>query len=121
MNHIETKILNIDLLRTSDYHDIFLSQHLADKHLCDDKPHLFPERHEYYLDDKNDSDYGSRTLFSPKRKPDLTKYILWTDSVYLTDLSYFIHCPFTFAPHTDIHSVKTNPLQHWEFLLTSYI
>ena len=36
VNHIETKILKIDSLRTGDYHIICLSRHLDDKHLCDD-------------------------------------------------------------------------------------
>ena len=66
--------------------------------------------------------YGARMLFSPKRKPDETKYMLWTDSVHLTDSSFFLHGPFNFDSHTDIVSAKQFiALHHWEFLLTSCI
>ena len=59
-------------------------------------------------------------VFSPRRKPDLTKYMLWTDSVYLTDQSCSIHRLFNFDSQSDI--ISTNQyiiLRHWEFLLTA--
>ena len=34
-------------------------------------------------------------LFLPKRKPNLNKYMLWSDSVHLTDPKYFIYGPFS--------------------------
>ena len=68
----------MDSLRTIDYHVTFLSRHPTDKNLCD-------EWHEKYLDEENVTMYGARMLFSPKRKPDQTKYMLWIDSVHLTD------------------------------------
>ena len=66
--------------------------------------------------------YGARILFSPKRKPNQTEYMLWTDLVHVTDSSCFLHGPFSFDSHTDIVSAKQFiALQHWDFLLTSFI
>ena len=93
-------------LRTGDYHVTFLSRHCDDKHLCTDKARWWPEWHNYYLDDENFPMYGAHMLFSPKGKADQTNYILWTDSVHLTDLSCFLHGPFNFDSHTDIVSAK---------------
>ena len=93
MNYLETKILKINSLCIGDYHITYLSRHPADKHLCDNAARWWPEWHEYYLDDNNIPVYCDRTLFSPKRKPDLAKYMLWSDSVHLTDPSCFIHGP----------------------------
>ena len=76
--------------------------------------------HDYYLDNSNTPVYGVRMLFSPKQKPDLTKNILWTDSVHLTDSSYFLHGQFNFDSQSDIISANQYiPLLHWEFLLLS--
>ena len=44
--------------------------------------------------------------FSPKRKVHLTKYILWTDSVHLTDTFCFLHGPFNFDSQSDIISTS---------------
>ena len=79
----------MDLLRTESYHITFLSRYPADKHLCADAVRWWPEWHKYYLDDSNLPVHGAHMIFSPKRKPDLTRYMLWTDSVYLTDTSCF--------------------------------
>ena len=66
--------------------------------------------------------YGSRMLFKPNRKPNLTKYMVWTDSVHLTNFACFIHGPFNFDSHSDVISAKQfAALRHWEFLLTSCI
>ena len=72
----------MDSLRTGDYHVTFLSRHPADKHLCDDNARCWHEWYEYYLDDEDVPVYGARIHFSPKRKPDQTKYMLMTDSVH---------------------------------------
>ena len=73
-----------------------------------------------HLDDQNIPVYGTRILFGPKRKPNLNKYILWTDSVQLTDLSCYIHGLFNFDSRSDIISANQFiALNHWEFLLTS--
>ena len=45
-------------------------------------------------------------------------YMLWSDSIHLTDTKYFIHDPFNYDTHDDI--IKPNPhvvLTHWEFFL----
>ena len=79
MDHLETEILKINSLRAGDYHVTFLSCHPADKSL---------ECHKYYLDDNDVLVYDARILITPKRKPYLVKYILWSDSIHLTD--YFV-------------------------------
>jgi len=76
VNLHETEILKIDSLRTGDHHVTFLFRHPADKHLCDDVAHWWPEWHEYCLDNSNISVYGARMLFSPKRKAESSKYTL---------------------------------------------
>ena len=59
-------------------------------------------------------------FFSPKRKPDLTERILWTDSVHLTDTSCYLHGPFNFDSQSYIMSTNTYiALRHWEFLVFS--
>ena len=58
-------------------------------------------------------------LFGPKRKPDSNKYILWTDSVHLTDPSCYLNVPFNFDSHSDVITAKQHvTLTHWEYLLT---
>ena len=58
-------------------------------------------------------------LLSPERKPNLKKFMLWSDFVHLTDTNYFIHGPFNYDDHDDIiqpnHHVA---LTHWEFLFS---
>ena len=76
INHHETEILKIDLLCTGNYHVTFLSHHPADKYICDDVNRWLLEWHKYYLDDSNIPIYGAHMLFSPKRNPYLTKYML---------------------------------------------
>ena len=76
---------------TGDYHVNFLLHHSDDTHLCDDKARWWPELHKYKLDIDNAPIYVARTLFSSKRKPDPKEYMLWSDSVTLTDSKYFIY------------------------------
>ena len=107
---------------TGDYHVIFLSHHPDDKYLCDDVACWWPEWHDYSLDDENIPVYVSRILFKPSSKPDLAKYMVWIDSVHLTDSSCFIHGAFNFDSHSDVISAKQFiDLHHWEYLLTSCI
>ena len=58
------------------------------------------------MDDSNIPVYGDRILLHPRRKPDLIKYVLWIDSVPLTDTSCFLHRPFNFDSQSDI--ISTN-------------
>ena len=49
----------------------------------------------------------------------LEKYILWIDSIYVTDPSCYLHSPFNFDLYSDIIIVKQYlTLTHWEYLLT---
>ena len=122
VNHIETMILKMNPSTTGDYHVIFLSLHPDDNHLCNDASRWWPEWHEHSLNDDNIPVYDSCMLFKQNRKPNLTKYMLWTDSVHLTDSSYCIHGLFNFDSRSDVISAKQFvPLRHWEFLLTSCI
>ena len=105
---------------TGDYHVTFFSRHPDDNHLCNDVASWWSEWYEYSLDDENIPVYGSRMLFKPNHKPSLTKYMLWTESVHLTDSSYLIHDPFNFDSRSDVISAKKFvALRHWEFLLAS--
>ena len=62
------------------------------------------------------------SILKPKRKPDLANYMLWTDSVHLTDSSCFLHGPFNFDSRSDVISANQFvALHHWEYLLTSCI
>ena len=79
----------------------------------------WPEWHEYYLNNSNIPVYNARMLLNPKRKPSLTKYILWTDSVHLTDTSCFLHGLFNLDSQSDIRSANQYIyLRHWKFHLT---
>ena len=119
INYEETALLKMNPETTGDYHVNFLARHPDDTHLCDDKARWWPEWHEYKLDSNNIPVYGARVLFSPKRKPNLKKYMLWSDSVTLTDSNYFIHGPFNYDAHTDVIQSKQHvALTHWEFLLS---
>ena len=61
-------------------------------------------------------------LLKPNRKPNLSKFMLLTDSIHLSDSSCYIHGPFNFDSISDVISAKQFvPLRHWEFLLTSSI
>ena len=58
-------------------------------------------------------------LFGPTHKLDPIKYILWTDSVRLTDSSSYSHGSFNFDSHTDMFTAKQHiSLTHWEYTLT---
>ena len=46
-------------------------------------------------------------------------YILWTDSIHLTDPSCFLRRPFNFDTRSDVVKPKKYiALTQWEFLLT---
>ena len=58
-------------------------------------------------------------LFSPKCKPNLKKFMLWSNSVHLTDTKYFIHGPFNFEAHDDIMQPNQHvALTHWKLLFS---
>ena len=74
------------------------------------------------MNDENIPVYGSRMLLNRIENHDLKKYMLWSDSVHLTDLSCFIHGPFNFDSRSDVISAKQFvALCHWEYLITSCI
>ena len=106
VNHIETAILKMNPSTTGDYHVTFLSRHPDDNHLCDDITRWWPEWHAYSLNDENIPVYGLPMLFKPNIKPNLAKYMLWTESVHLTDSSCFIHGSFNFDSHSDVIPAK---------------
>ena len=92
--------------RTGDYNVTFISRHPNDNSLCDDKARWWPLLREY-KNDKNDiTIYGAHMLFGPKHKPDSNKHILWTDSIYLTDPSSYLHGPLNFDLHSDVITAK---------------
>ena len=96
LNHHETEILKVYSLRTGYSRVTFLSRHHVDKKLCNYVAHWWPEWYEYYLDDSNIPVSDVRMLFSQKLKPNLTKYMLWTNSAHLTYTSCFLHWSFNF-------------------------
>ena len=89
INHAETLTLEMDSKTTGDYHVTFLSRHPDDGKLCDDKARWWPLWYEHANNSDDFPLYGARILLGPKRKPDPDKYILWSDSVDLTDTSCF--------------------------------
>ena len=50
--------------------------------------------------------YNARILFRSKCKPDPRKFILWTDSIHLTDFPCYSHGPFYFDSHSNIIIAK---------------
>ena len=119
INHFETVHLQLDPETTGDYNGTFLSRHPSDNNLFNDEARWWPLWYEYVLDKDDVPVYGARILLGPTRKPDLTKYILWTDSIHLTDPSCFLHGPFDFDARPDVIKPKQYvALTHWEFLLT---
>ena len=119
INHAETITLKMDSNTTGDYHVTFMSWHPDDVKLCDDKARWWPLWHEYTNNSDKVPVYEARILLGPKRKPDPDKYILWTDSIHLTDTSCYLHGHFNFEPHSDIISTKQHvALTYWEYLLT---
>ena len=96
----------MDSLRIGYYYVTFFSRHLADKKICDDVSGWWSKWNEYYLRDTNIPVYGTRVFFGQKRKPDLTKYMLWTDTVHLTDPSCFIHESISIDSQSNIISAN---------------
>ena len=103
----------------------FINNHVTfisrpdDIYLCDDITRWWYLWHEYKKDEDNVPLYGARMLFGPKRKQDINKYILWTDSIHLTDSSCYLHSTFNFDSHSDVITAEQHiSLTHWEFLLT---
>ena len=88
---------------TGDYHVTCLSRHPDDNHLCDDVACWWTEWYKYSLDDENIPVYGSCMLLKPNRKPNVAKYMLWTDSVHWTNSSCH---PFNFDSCSDVISIK---------------
>ena len=107
--------------RTVDYHLTFISRHSKDSNIYNDTARWWHLWHEYKNDKNNVPIYGTRMLFDPKRKPDPNKYILWIDSVHLTDTSCYLHGPFKFDSHSDVITTKQHVvLTHWDYLVTVY-
>ena len=79
-----------------DYHVTFSSRHPSENNLCDDEARWWPLLYECVLDKDDLLVNGARILLGPNQKPDLKKFILWTDSIHLTDSSCFFHGPFNF-------------------------
>ena len=79
----------------------FLARSPDDKYLCDNKSQWWHEWHEYKLDDNNVPVYGARMMSLLKQNLKLKKYMLWSDSVHLTDAKYFIHDSFNYDAHDD--------------------
>ena len=122
INQLETAHFKMDPSTSDNYCVTFLSRHPDDNHLCDDVARWWLEWHEYSLNDDNILVYGSRMLFKPNRKPNLSKFMLWTDSIHLSDSSCYIHGPFNFDSRSDVISAKQFvTLRHWKLLLTSII
>ena len=103
----------------------FINNHVTfisrpdDIYLCDDIARWWSLWHEYKKDEDNVPLYGARMLFGLKRKPDLSKYTLWTASVRLTDFSCQLHGPFNFDSHSDVITAKQYiALTYWELCLT---
>ena len=104
---------------TWDYHVIFLATYLDDNYLCDDTTRWWPEWHEYVLNDNNVPVCETWMLCSLKRNPNLKKYMLWLDSVYLTSPKYFVYGSFNYGAHGDTIKPKQHVvLNHREFLLS---
>ena len=105
---------------TGNYHVTFLLCNPSDNHLCDDTSCWWPLWYEYVLDTNNIPVYGARILLGPNRKSNIKLYILWTDSVHLSDPSCYIHGAFNFDSCSNI--IKLNQyiaFRNWEFLLIS--
>ena len=96
----------MDPRKTGDHHVTFLFRHTSGLHLCGDNSRWWSLWYEYVLDKDHIPVYGSRILLGPNRKPNLKKYIFWTDSIHLTDSSCYIQGPFNFDSLSDI--IKPN-------------
>ena len=105
--------LKIDSKHAGDYHSMFIPWCLDDSHLCDETTRWWLLWHEYTNNKSNVPIYDARMLCGPKRKPDPNKYILWTDSIDLTDPSSYLYSTFHFNSRS--HMVRQYiKLTHWE-------
>ena len=99
---------------------MFVSRPTSESHETkDDVSRLWPDWHEYTIGSDNIPVLGKRVLFHPKRKPNLVKHRLCTDTVLLSSSNCFLLGPISFEARHDI----LNPCNfvgriHWEHLLT---
>ena len=64
--------------------------------------------------------YGAQILFGPTRETNDKKYILWKDSIHLTNSWCYIHGIFNFDSRSDIIKPKTYiTLNYWKLPLTT--
>ena len=72
------------------------------------------------MDNNNVLLCASRILFGQNRKPNVNKYIIWTDNVHLKDLFCYLRGPFGSTSHPDIIKLKEYiVLGRRKFCLTS--
>ena len=74
--------------------------------MCNNNTRWWPLWYVYCLDENNISGCGARIVSGFNRKPNPKNYILWTDSVHLTDPSCFIHGLFNFDPRSGVIRLK---------------
>ena len=111
INHAETALLNMNSKRTDGYHVTFISRYPKDRYLCDNMGRWWLLWHKYQNDKNNVPIYGARMLFGKERKPNPDKYVLWIDSVRLTDFFYYLYGPFLILTHTQMLSQPNNMLR----------
>ena len=97
-----TYSLDLQPETTGHYLVAFLARHPRDKQLTDDFARWWPEWHEYTIGADNIPDFGQRVLFHPLRKPNLSKFRLWTDTVPLSDPNCYLQGPFDFESRNDV-------------------
>ena len=72
------------------------------------------------MDNENIPLCASRILFGQNRKPNMNKYIIWTDHVHFKNPFCYLRGPFNFDSHPDIIKLKKYiVLGHRKFCLTS--
>ena len=94
----------------------FLARHSSDKQQIDDLARWWPNLHEYTIGDDNIPDLGQRVLFHPLRKPSLSKFCIWTDTVPLTDSNCYLQELFDFESRNDVLN-SCNYVAHDQLLL----
>ena len=71
------------------------------------------------MNDDNVPVYGAKIQFKSSRKPDPIKYILWVDSVDLTDTDFLIHDSLNYDDYSNVITSKQHvALSHEEILLS---